>query len=338
MRILMKRKRAVAGILWLLLLWPACDRPEQIEPLPRVVQGDVELSASVDRATVTPGDIITFTLRASHEPGISLELPELAEKFSDFKVVKSGGSGPSRKGDRIIVERWYKLQPDSPGSYVIDSIEVPCRLADGREQAARTPKIFLEVESLLAQQEDTSDIRDIKPPVSIGPSFRRPLLFLAGLAAAALAIVLLWKAVQRLRTKIRTDRLAPRPAHEEALEALERLLRQGLTERGRAREFCFGISEIFRRYMEARFGIPAIDLTTEEILPRFEHNGIMQNALKPLVREFLTHTDLVKFARRQPTDAEIHEIIETARTFITATIPETGEAIETASARGGEAT
>ena len=114
---------------------------------------------------------------------------------------------------------------------------------------------------------------------------------------------------------------ASRPPHEVALEALEELMRKKLLERGLAREFCFEISEIFRRYMQARFRIPAIDLTTDEILPRIEGDGIVEEELKPLIRQFLTSTDLVKFAQYRPMRSELDKIIEDARTFVEKTRP-----------------
>ncbi|UCD58962.1 MAG: hypothetical protein JSV16_07605, partial [Candidatus Hydrogenedentota bacterium] len=126
-----------------------------------------------------------------------------------------------------------------------------------------------------------------------------------------------------------------RPAHEEALESLERLLGKRLIERGREREFCFEISEIFRRYMQARFGIPALDLTTDEILPRVEKNGIVEENLRLVVREFLTGTDLVKFAKYRPTQEEIEEIIDHTRLFIDKTKISSANDLEPVAA-GGE--
>ena len=87
--------------------------------------------------------------------------------------------------------------------------------------------------------------------------------------------------------------------------------------------------------MQARFSFPAIDLTTEEIIPRVESNGIVDDALRPVVREFLINTDLVKFAKHQPLRDEMDTIIEHTRTFINMTVVVAQPAVEDTA--GGEA-
>lgn len=313
----------------------ACGTDKETEVFFQSERAPVELSAQVDRAVVNPGDIITFTLTADYQQDVSLELPEVADKFSDFRIVNSGISAPARRGERLVAERWYKLQADIAGSYVVEPIEITCRLPGGPQQTVQTPKIFLEVESLLAKQDEANDIRDIKPPVSVSPSYRVLLVILGILAATVLILLLIRKLVEKRAIKAETERLSATHAHEEALEAIDKLLREGLIEKGRAREFCFRISEIFRRYMQARFGIPAIDLTTDEILPRVEDNGIVGDNLKPVVRDFLLSTDLVKFAKYQPTRDEIRKIIENTRIFVETTKMTEDTGIESVSASGG---
>jgi hypothetical protein len=337
MATLFTRKRMAPAILLggLLLLLSACGGDREPPAALRPERASVELSATVDRAVVNPGDVITFTLTADYRSDILLELPEIADKFSDFRIANSGVVQPARKGDRLVAERWYKLQADIAGSYVIEPIEVAYSLQHGKRRTAKTPKIFLEVESLLAKQGEAHDIRDIKPPVSVSPSYGAFLLVLAILAGTIALLLLSRKLFNRLRSRAEAKRFAPKPAHEEALEALDRLLKKRLVEKGHARLFCFEISEIFRRYMQARFGIPALDLTTDEILPRVEGNGIIGERLKPVVREFLTDTDFVKFAKYQPTRDEIEKIIENTRAFIN--ISRAVPAAGAASAVGGEA-
>ena len=143
-----------------------------------------------------------------------------------------------------------------------------------------------------------------------------------GILAGAIALLIIGrKLFERLKRKKEAEVTVSRTAHEEALEALEALMRKNLLEGGLAREFCFEISEILRRYMQARFLIPAIDLTTDEILPRVEDDGIIEEGLKPLVRELLTNTDMVKFAKHRPTRDELNKIIEDTRAFIERTRP-----------------
>jgi hypothetical protein len=325
------KRFSLLAALWVTILAVACaaDRPADQTIAERP---PAEIRANLDKAVVNPGDIVTFTLSADYRDDISLELPEIADKFSDFRIVNSGVSDTVRKDDRLTKERWYKLQADMAGSYVIEPIEINYTQSDGENASIQTPRLFLEVESLLAKEGEAADIRDIKPPLPAAPWYRMFLIVLAALVQVAASLLGLRKLVGRLKRGIREHRIAARPAHEEAFEALERLLAKRLIERGQAREFCFELSEIFRRYMQARFGFPAVDLTTDEILPRIEGDGIINDDLKPLVREFLTETDLVKFAKHRPSRETLREYLEQTRAFINKTSP-----VATSADAGGDA-
>ena len=329
-----KAALARALLFFLLLATAACSQEQDMPTSSEDNPAAAELRVKVDKAVAYPGDVITFTLETEYQPEIKIELPEISDRFSEFRLIGDGSARPKEKGGRILAERWYKLQADTAGSYIIDPIEATYTMPDGTQEALKTPKIFLEIVSLLEEEGAVNDIRDIKPPVDISNLYRVALVILAVLLAAILVILIGGRVFARWRRRAREQKLAPQPPHEEALEALQRLLGKGFIEKGRPKEFCFEISEILRRYIQARFDFPAIDLTTEEILPRVEDDGIVKDTLKPLVREFLTRTDLVKFAKHWPTRDELDKIIEDTRTFIneTALVPTS----ETESTEGGE--
>ena len=328
-----KTALARALLFFLLLVTAACSQAQDI-PISSEDNPAAELRVKVDKAVAYPGDVLTFTLETEYQPDVKIELPEISDRFSEFRLIGDGSARPKKKGGRMLAERWYKLQADTAGSYIIDSIEATYTLPDGTQEALKTPKIFLEIVSLLEEEGAVNDIRDIKPPVDISNLYRVALTILAVLLAAILVILIGGRFFARWRRRAIEQKLAPRPPHEEALEALQRLLGKRLIEKGLPKEFCFEISEILRRYIQARFDFPAIDLTTEEILPRVEDDGIVKDTLKPLVREFLTQTDLVKFAKHLPARDELDKIIENTRTFIneTALVPTS----QTESTEGGE--
>jgi hypothetical protein len=282
----------------------------------------VEIVAAVDKASANPGDIITFTLSADHSKEVRVDLPEVADRFSDFRIVNSGLSEPFRRDGRLAMERWYKLQADVAGSYVIEPVEVAYQLEDGVRKTARTPKIFIEIKSLLEPEGGAQDIRDIKPPLSVSPSLKNLLpIAVAAAAAASLILFCRWLYGKYLRRKAEAG-TAGKSAHEEAIEALEKLLLERLMEKGRVQEFCFKLSLIFRRYLEARFHFPAVDFTREEILRRVnERDGLFDGELKQILADFLADTDLVKFAKHRPPSSDIENLVEATITFIGKTAP-----------------
>ena len=84
--------------------------------------------------------------------------------------------------------------------------------------------------------------------------------------------------------------------------------------------FHLRISDILRRYIENRFGVRAPEQTTEEFLTaasgiRLHEKAILGNN-RPLLADFLTHCDLVKFARHEPTRDECEKTVSLCREFI----------------------
>jgi hypothetical protein len=288
------------------------------------------LKAGIDKAVANPGDIITFTLQAEYASDVTLELPDIADKFSEFRIVDSGETAPDTGADIHIAQQWYKLQADTAGSYVIDPLEVAYTLPDGAGDTLRTPKIFLEITTLLSEEAGLNDIRDVKPPVEILHPYRLALIIAAVALIAILAVLIGRRVFARWRRRAAERKLAARPPHEEALKALERLLGKELVEKGQSKRFCFEISEIFRRYIHGRFDIPAVDLTTEEILPRFDEDGVLAESHKPIARGFLTSTDLVKFAKYLPSRDEIDKIVRDTRAFINETAAQDDEEADAA--------
>jgi len=311
-------------LLLLSLKFTACgigDRQLSVD----IERGPVEIGAHVDKAVADPGDIITFTLSADCDDEMPIDLPEVSDRLVDFRIVSSGVTGPVRKGERVLTERWYKLQADVSGSYVIEPVEIALDLPTGERETFKTPKIFIEIQSLLERDEGTQDIRDIKPPVSVYPPVKT-ILSIAALAAGLVGAVLIGnRLIRNLRQRKTAVHLGRKQPHEIAMQALQELLMKRLVEQGRVQEFYFELSLIFRQYIQDRFLIPAVDFTTEEILHHIDkRDGLLNGELKPLMADFLTGADLVKFAKHEPPAEEVNKAVQQTIEFIGKTAPLAG--------------
>ena len=72
------------------------------------------------------------------------------------------------------------------------------------------------------------------------------------------------------------------------------------------------ISHVIRQYIAAQYHIPALELTTQELLDRLQTEDMPNK----LVRQFFTNCDWVKFARYSPTKPEAHKRMEEARRIV----------------------
>ena len=274
----------------------------------------VEVKAQVDKATATTGDLICYTLSAHSEPQIAVEIPEMGSQIAGLRIVDVGEEGPIERDGRKITEKWYQLKADLVGSYIIPGAVFSYKDENGEKKELKTAQIFIEVKSVIEDRESAKDIRDIKSLAAI----KRDYTLIIGLSVTGLLLLaLIIGGIYFYRTKYQKTKVLPlRPAHELALEELDRLQKEGLITRGVYKEHYFKLSEVFRRYLERRFHFQAVEKTTEEILPEILNLKGFDERVKSGAKEFLSHTDLVKFAKYIPVTEEVNREYREAVNFI----------------------
>ena len=90
---------------------------------------------------------------------------------------------------------------------------------------------------------------------------------------------------------------------------------------GRVREFVEKISDILRSYLEARFGLLAPRLSTEEFLYEARKADSLGVTRRSVLGEFLFRCDSVKFALRGLGVSSMEELYQTAERFVIQSAP-----------------
>jgi hypothetical protein len=228
-----------------------------------------------------------------------------------------GQKGPLEKEGRTYVEKWYQLKADLVGSYIIPSAVFLSYDDKGDKKEHKTAQIFIEVTSVIEDKAAATDIKEIKPLETIKRDYKAIVLYSLG-GTAVLALILggiFWYRFKYKKAAVTTLR----PAHELAFEELEGLRNEGLIQRGIYQEHYFKFSEIFRRYLERRFHFPAVERTTEEILPAISGLTGFEERVRSEARSLLLQADLVKFARHTPTNDQAEQEYRQAVSFINET-------------------
>ena len=148
-----------------------------------------------------------------------------------------------------------------------------------------------------------------------------PAYIAGGLCAAGLGALLTMLIVRRLRAR-RGERPGPppRPAHEVAMERLDRLGAYGFLENADNRPFYFAVSEIIRDYLGGRYGFDSLELTTDELIAELGRQAGRELVLGE-IQGWLSACDLVKFAKISPSATEARGALESAIRIVTATRP-----------------
>ncbi len=214
-------------------------------------------------------------------------------------------------GSRLTVD--LLLRSFEPGEHEIPALPVSYMLkGEVAWREASTQPLKFTVKSRVSGDVLELEIKDIK-----GPLRRRPVLvfaLVALLAAAAAALgIYYWTRRHRALAGVPVP---PPPAHEIALQKIRELIAKDYINHGLEQQFYYELSLIVREYLEARFGIRAPEMTTEEFLEHLRLGATLAPEHKELLRDFLTHCDLVKFARYDPVQPEIDAAVASARRLI----------------------
>ncbi|MCP4714860.1 MAG: protein BatD [Deltaproteobacteria bacterium] len=264
----------------------------------------IEVSATTDRTSATVSEAIMYSLVGTYDPEVSISMPEVGASIAGLRIVDFGEEGPRPIDDRLQYRKWYELRADIAGAYIIPSMTVAYSDADGTGKELKTPQIFIEVTAgqSFGGEDNQTDIIDIKPLQRVERDLKPYILAgFVGLAVVLAVIGLLFYIDRRNKRASK----AARPPHEVALEAFETLQKEKLVEKGGVREHYFRLSDIFRTYIENRFSIPAVEQTTQELLPAMEKIPGMDEQTRKQSTHFLTHSDLIKFAKYAPVTDEV---------------------------------
>jgi len=161
----------------------------------------------------------------------------------------------------------------------------------------------------------TNNLRDIKPPVEIPSGWAWVLWALVALAVVAAAFRL-WRYWQKRR--LQEPVIPSIPPHVRARQKLQ----EALALISQPREFCILVSDTIRWYLEERFDFHAPERTTEEFLYELRETNLLLPDQKESLGEFLKSCDLVKFARYEPREPELHDLHGSALRLVEETEPQ----------------
>ncbi len=276
----------------------------------------------VDTTVIHLGDPVSVLLLVDHPGDWSVQWADSLD-VAPFEVLRyevaaagaaGGDGGASSGGDLATSAARLTLTSFELGEQELPPIEIPVVGPDGTVQALFTDPYRIGVESV--GLDESGDIREIRGPLTIARNWWAlvPWLLLAA-AAGAGALYMRRRMQARPVAEIVKPKTPPRPHHLVALEALDELERSSLLERGQVKTWHVRVSEIIRTYVEGQLEVPALEMTTGEVVA-----GLRKAALGSRITDtfhtFLVRCDLVKFAKLRPGAEASREVLSVARSLV----------------------
>lgn len=107
---------------------------------------------------------------------------------------------------------------------------------------------------------------------------------------------------------VENDIPAPRSFEEEAIQRLHLLLEQSIWENGEIKKFYIELSQIIKGYLEAKYEIPALESTTEELV-QLLRGAKMEETLIVEIKNVLIEADLAKYAQQYSSSRDFRQLL-----------------------------
>ncbi len=262
------------------------------------------ISARLAPDSVAIGDRFELEVRVDKDLMQDVEFPKFDEGVfnEQIEVVEERGVDTlERDGRRVALGKKYVLTTFEEGVHIIGRFPVLYMDKNIVDTLWSADSLAIEVGTFDIDTA-TMEIRDLKPVL------KEPLLFgefggyaLMGLLAAAILAGAVWWLNHRKR---KTEMPVPgEEPHVTAIKALEALHNRKLWQNNKHKLYYTNLTDILRRYMEGRWGVAAMEMTSDEILAAAKGQSVEEASLESL-RGILRSADLVKFAKHTPPPEE----------------------------------
>jgi hypothetical protein len=297
-----------------------------------ISHAQVQVSSRIDSTSILIGSQTNLRLTAAFDvkngipkiqfPQIGDSLASKVEVISKSKIKTiipdSGHPNIQQQIEDITVSSF-----DS-GYYAIPPFKFIINGDTGNPQM--TEPMMLQV--MTVRVDTAKGFKDIKAPIQAPFTWLEILPYIGwGLLALLVIGTIIFFLVRARKRKSIVVVEAPKeiiPPHIKALQELEKLALKKLWQEGKIKDYYTGITDILRAYLEERYSISSLEMTTDEIMLALKRKDINE-MMKQKLREILVLSDLVKFAKENPLPTDHEFCFNSSIDFVNETTPSTSE-------------
>lgn len=256
----------------------------------------VKFTVSAPSDTFTIGDEVVVKIQAIYPSDIKLTPPSGQLDDTAFVLKKGPLAESISENDNNNDTYTFVILPISTGDIPTPAFRFFWYDSSGKPNQITAPQRIVHVKSLLPADTTGIDIKDIIGPKSLPVQWWPYALG----ALIIMALIAVWYFLFRKKlNKMEIPVAPPEPPFDKAIRELAILKETDLIGKGKIKQFYIELSDILRRYIEGRFDIRAVEATTYELKRLLKHPELTKDQYQTIL-EFLGRSDLVKFAKFQP--------------------------------------
>jgi len=301
---------------------------------PAAFSQDVTVKAVFDTSRIYIGDQINYTVTVDQPSELSLDIATHKDTLLKNIDILAGPVTDtlSLDANRLRITKRYLITSFDSGFYEVPPTYAELTSESGLKRFYSDYSLLEVMRVRIAPSDTTANIYDIvgpyKAPLTAGEVL--PWLLIVLLAAALVWVII--RLMRRFR-KIKPGHepvIIKDPAHVIAFRSLEKLKEEKLWQKGEVKKYYSRLTEILRQYLEDRYSVYSLEMTTSETLEELLRTGFRKDDNFRRLKNILNGSDLVKFAKYKPDPSENELHFENAWQFveITKLKEETQEAVK----------
>lgn len=265
----------------------------------------ITVSAALDSSIMKIGEQRKIALEVKQPNSAVVYFPTINGNDTlaqGIEILKITPPDTLKSNNGLTIKQEYFITSFDTGRYVL-----PPFVFKSKTQSYTTEQLYLDV---ITYDEDLTNAQLTGMAENYDPPFNwvRFLLYLSiglGVIGLGALIYYIYKVVQEMKNnqieeEIVVDNRLP---HEIALEELEKIKSDKLWQKGEVKVYYTVLTDTLRDYFTRRFNIPAMEMTSSEIIRslKYEHDAV--DAIER-VREIFDISDMVKFAKMEPSQED----------------------------------
>lgn len=279
--------------------------------------GEVKVSASIDSTSILVGQQTKIRLEVAQDKGQTVMHPMWTDTLvTGVEILEVGRPDTTALSDsRIQVEQELLVTSFDSGFYYIPPFRYVSR-SDTFETSSLSLKVVpFEVDTTAAE----FDIKTVMAPPFVWKDYAYLLLLALLIPLLIVAGIYIYRRIKNKKPLIGNVKEEPLlPADVRALNALETIKQRKLWQNNREKEYYTEITDVLRQYIQERFRIPAMEMTSGEILSHIRTSHEAQSVYENL-KQILGTADFVKFAKLRPLADENELSMMNAMLFVNQT-------------------
>ena len=284
-----------------------------------LLNAQISVSAKTDKAQYLIGDYIRVQLNVTADSTYLLDWPN-ENGITTYDLITSNPIDTTRINNAYHLSQELVYSIYDSGIYYLPKIKIPYKkLRDTAMYYAFSDSVLFTVQTIPV--DTTSTIKPIKEVIQVKVINYTWIYIVAGLLLLVGIILVIYFVFFKKKIQITIKEKVPTISYyDKTIQLLKELDVKKLWQKDDLKEYYSELTEIIRAYMEKRFGINALESTSDEILTQLNNVDVSAQQTEN-IRYILELADLAKFAKSRPLQNENIQAMQNAFAFVESTKP-----------------